>query len=61
VVSQWERLPGLCTEGEQIDSPMGSIRADEVPWLLCCLPDGHEPPHYDYERRLWWFKPEAEP
>jgi len=56
---RWAQPPGLCAEGAEVAPHLlASIHPGDIPWLWCCLPDGHEPPHYDYERGLYWFKPE---
>jgi hypothetical protein len=59
--NRWEHPPVLCSEGAPVSDPIEHMTDADAPWLWCCLPPGHEPPHYDYERRICWFKPEADP
>jgi hypothetical protein len=55
---RWRRPPELCLGCEPV---CGSPAADCSGWLYCVLAAGHEPPHFDYERGIYWFKPPESP
>jgi hypothetical protein len=51
----WHRPPDLCAECVPVVSD-AAVDMDAA-WLHCVLATGHQPPHFDHQHGIYWFKP----